>query len=305
MTFATCWGSLESGKLDVTNLRVKTRTNSRFSADLAFERLGIDLGSTTTDLLRRDLSFLRASLESLDDQRVVIVSKLAARGVVGDFALLVRHPETPLPNVLIREVTLQDVDVTLADGHQRSIPLQFPPIKIDAMQMSMYRLRKPLNALLFGSTGQGTVGGAPFFVEKSKLLTASVPVEFLSSFLRPPLSWIKMGNARVRVAMEPVPGSGGTWAVETTLSLHGSAESGDASVYGAATSQVTAYLNDREVAVSAKEEITEDPANEDAFLQKINQKFATLVLAKVGGAVVAGAAAGAVNAAKSVKSWWG
>jgi hypothetical protein len=77
VSFDDCEGSLNSGKLDFTKLRVEWRKNGllvsqNLSCDLKFDRLSIDVGGSTADLIFRDTSTFLSNLKSLDDSKVVM-----------------------------------------------------------------------------------------------------------------------------------------------------------------------------------------------------------------------------------------
>jgi hypothetical protein len=92
--------------------------------------------------------------------QAVRIKRIRAVGVSGDITMLVRHPETPLPNVQIKEMYLERVKVDAKDKHKREIPIVFPTIKIERFAVENYRLRKLLNALLFNAEGTGACDSA-------------------------------------------------------------------------------------------------------------------------------------------------
>ncbi len=298
MEFDHVSGSFDKGTLDFRNLRVRSDKGVA-QMDVTFDRLAVDFGVGTSGLMRGNPFLVRDALASSDPTEAVVVERVLAKGVKGFMTVLKRTPEKPLPNILLGDVFLANVNVMVGDGHGRTEPLIFPPIRIDSLHMARYHLRKPVNVLLFNTTASGQVGSAPFEIQPKQLVSAGVPVEFISKFLRPPLSWVRTGDARVRVDMSPSEKVPGQWLVKVELSLKGPAEA--IAIYGdAANSQIANYLNDRDVSVRAEVVVAEDPGNETRFVEELNQEFAKELAVRAAAPVVEAA----VAAAGAIKSWW-
>jgi hypothetical protein len=189
-----------------------------------------------------------------------------------------------------------------------------------------------VNAVLFNAEGSGMMGEAPFAFERRKSVTATVPVQFISSKLRPPLNWVKTGSAQVKMNMAPITGATNKWNVTVSLSLKvgprkqesfcckplfffffsskGNTEPGDLSQFGETTNLLAAYMDNKEFTLVGKQEIDEDPANEvpkkrgffvvffivfvlqDQFIEQVNIKFVAMVVAKAVGSGVKAIAKG-------------
>jgi hypothetical protein len=154
VSFDSCSGALQDGRLSFSNLRVVWRKSTslvpqKFNCDLTFQTLIINMGSVTADMLLRDTNHFVKRLDSLDNEQEIVLDKIAASGVSGDFTMLIRHPETPLPNVQIKTLALKDVNVIVRDGFRRETPLVFPPLKIDSMLIESYHFRKAKQCCAF------------------------------------------------------------------------------------------------------------------------------------------------------------
>lgn len=309
--FDSVQGDLSEGQLSFKNLRVKWQDTGlfglvpqKFRCDLTAEQLSVNLGHDNAEqLLRNTQEFVRR-IDSLEDTDTVVFPLVSASGVKGDFTMLIRHPETPLPNVVIKALALSDVSVTLADGFRRPQPLVFPPLRIDALRMDPYRVRRPVNAVFFSGAGKGAFGDRPFSfgpAANGRSIDASVPVELVGHrFLRPPLSWISHGTLRVQVQLQPKGPrkwlASANVAFGDKVTVQGPAGEEDG-LFGQATSQIVSYLSSNQVSVQATEEINEDVSNEDKFLNELGAKFAVLVVAKAG-------AAAFDQLKKKTSSWW-
>ncbi len=147
VSFDSCSGALKDGRLSFVNLRVCWRNGTRFvpqkfSCDLSFKTLLVNMGSVTADMLLRDTNHFLARIDSLDNDKVIVLDKIAMAGVSGDFTMLIRHPETPLPNVMVKTLAIKDANLVVGDGFNRETPLIFPPIRIDALLLESYKFRK-------------------------------------------------------------------------------------------------------------------------------------------------------------------
>lgn len=296
-------GNLSDGRLDFKNFRVKWRNGGWLSGvsrkvdcDLTMTRFSVDMGDEVANMVLRDAKSLATRIDSLDDAAEVHIPHVEAQGVKGDCTILIRNPQTPLPNIVFDHLSLQDVNVVVGDGFKREKPLVFPPLDVRSLELKPYRLRKPINSALFHASGNGSVGQKPFSISstpKTRQLVAQVPVEFISSFLRPPLSWVKEGHVEVKVKLDPSTKKSGAWIAETSLTFSDgllvqapapSTEEKD--VYQQAAGQIVSVLSKNGVSVTAREEVLEDPKNEDQFISEMGQKYALLVLTKAGAAAI-------------------
>jgi hypothetical protein len=283
-------GNLENGQLDFENLRMvwqkERQIPQKFDMDMFYKRFMIDYGAANADLLLRDTEVFLKNLDSEDVRKTFVVNRLETVGARGHTTILIRNPDTPIINVSFKEFSITDTEVTFGDAWNREEPLIFPPIRVDWMRMENFRMQKMLHSFLLRSEGRGTIGGAPYELIKGRKVTATTPVEFMMSFLRPPLSWIQMGTSVVDIKIDPVPNKTSSM-VSVVLTTKG--ETGDLKDldlkglgdFGLAASSVVQVLNG-EFVVTAQQEISADPALEDEFLEEIGTKFSTYILVQAG-----------------------
>lgn len=305
-----------SGNFAFKDLHVKWEHNGwlavkrKFDCDMKFDSLEVEMGADNFWEFMRNTTDFFDRIDSLDDDLCVVIPRVAVEGLTGSLTMLVRKPETPPPNLVISNLQVRGVrNFALADRFMRPAPLKFPELDVESLEIAPYRFRKPLHTFMFKANGSGFVGKKLFQLTTStngsRTISAQVPVEFISSFLRPPLSWIKQGSAQVKMALEPVAGSTpAKWTAATSLSLvpltvdsDVETKEGDSFIgllKSANKDVLKSYMTKDQFNVSAKVECLEDPKNEDKFIQEMGIRFATLVITN--------AAASAV--VKNAKGWF-
>ncbi len=177
-------------------------------------------------------------------------------------------------------------------SRKRDKPLVFPAIAVAELHMHPYRLRKPLHAALLHTNGTGSIGGKAFAIAERSSLVAQVPIEWISSFFRPPLSLIKSGVAQVSVKLQPKGGS--LWDTSLELYIGGDKQIGASKLDDLATQAVVAYMDTNAVALNVRTEINAEAEKEDQFVHELALQASLTLLAK----------AAQSGAARALAGWW-
>ena len=275
-------GSLRDGQLDFEGLRVvwdRSRLIAqKFECDLEIDHLTVDVGAENATLIMRETQVFSKRLDSVEESDAFRVKELSIKGCRGHYVALIRKPETPPPNILIALLHLEDVNVQVGDMHQRSAVLRLPDISVDSLTMEMIRFQNAVPALLLGTQGHGAIGGVPFKFEKRKHASISLPIQWLAQFLQAPLSWIHKGHAGVDVTLTPSRADHAIVTVNLSLENGEAKEDASDSMYGSASGQLAAYMSSKHIGLTAKEEINLDDTDGKRLLNRLNEKFATVLI---------------------------
>lgn len=170
--------------------------------------------------------------------------------------------------------------MVVADGWQRVQPLVFPVIDVSTLHLAPYHVRRPGHAALLHASGKGFIGNKPFHIARRQELSVSLPVEWLSSFLRYPLSHIKSGAARVLVRLSQ--DGPGKWEAVAQLSVAGDKRLDSSGVADVATQQVLAYMDATSLNLAAKTTLDADAEDEERFVSQLATQFSVVILKQAG-----------------------